>query len=366
MPLEPYLRGTAWWAKGRVEYNGAAISDYLRCSTGASSEQAAQQWCRDEEADRIRRFLLGDEKAERPLTFAGAVMLYEANPKTAALLLPIVDELGDALVKDVTPKMVRDLGPKLYPQDGTKTWIRHVVTPVRSVINNAHDLGKCAPIRIRGYSNDEALEQDKKRGSFGRTKYPPGSWEWLLQFRQHSTARVGALALTMYVTGARIGQAIAMHPAHHLDLPNCKICIPGAKGFPDRWLDIPPELVADLANLPVLYPRGCSREPENLRVFGYAQRWGPVKEWKKACKAAGIEYLPFHSAGRHGFGQEMNVRQKVDEKAAGAFGGWSDTALMKRTYTHAEDASTKVNKALGRGLKAAEKKTKLTLKRSVG
>jgi len=44
----------------------------------------------------------------------------------------------------------------------------------------------------------------------------------------------------------------------------------------------------------------------------------------------------------HGFGQEMNVRQSVDEKAAGKVGGWKDLALMKRTYTHAEDAGPKV------------------------
>jgi len=366
MPLEAYQRGRTWWARGRVEYNGSPISEYYRCSTGASTEAAAGQWCIDEETDRVRRFLLGDEAAEKPLTFAGAVLLYEANPKTAKLLLPIVDEIGGELVKNIKPKAVRDLGPKLYPADGTKTWTRHVITPVRSVINNAHDLGKCAPIRIKGYSAKETLEQDEKRGSTGRKHYAPGSWEWLLQFRQHATPRCAALALTMYVTGARIGQAIAMHPAHHLDLPNCRICIPGAKGFPDRWLDVPPELVADLANLPVLYPRGWERKPENLRVFGYGTRWGPVKEWKKACRAAGIEYLPFHSAGRHGFGQETIVRQRVDKKAAGAFGGWSDTALMERVYTHAEDASAKVNKALGRGLKAAEKKTRLKLKRSVG
>jgi integrase len=156
--------------------------------------------------------------------------------KTAALLLPIVDELGDALVKDITPKMVRDLGPKLYPSDGTKTWTRHVTTPVRSVINNAHDLGKCAPIRIKGYSAVESLEQDQKRGNTGRAKYEPGSWEWLLQFRQQATPRCAALALTMFVTGARIGQAIAMHPGDDLDLPNCRIRVPGAKGHAARWL----------------------------------------------------------------------------------------------------------------------------------
>jgi integrase len=367
MPLEIYLRGSTWWAKGRIEYNGKAITEYYRCSTGTSVEQAAWDWCTDEAALQIRRYLIGDEEAEGPLSFAGAVLLYNANPKTAEYLLPIVGVIGEQLVKNITPKMVRELGKQLYPNDGTVSWVRQVVTPVRSVINNAHDLGKCAPIKIKGYTKEEKLGQDKKRGSSGRQRYEPGSWEWLLKFCKHAERRVRALALTMFTTGARISQAITMHPKHHLDLQNCRICIPGAKGHDDRWLTIPTYLVVELANLPELFPRGWDRnDPENMRVFGYADRSSPRKEWNKAIKAAGIPFLPFHSAGRHGFGQEMNVRQPIDEKAAGEFGGWSDTGLMKRTYTHAEDTSEKVHKAFKKGLSAAERRTKIRLARSVG
>jgi len=366
MPLEIYRRGATWWAKGRVEYAGAPISEYLRCSTGTSSEQAAREWCRREEETRLRGFLLGDEKAERPLTFAAAVLLYDANAATAELLLPIIDRIGDLLVKEITPKSVRDLAKEMLPESGVHTWQRKVVTPIRAVINNAHDAGKCAPIRIKDYTREEKVAQDNARGKSGRKRYAPGSWEWLLQFRQHASPRCGALALTMFITGARISQAVAMHPSRHLDLPNCRICIPGAKGHADRWLDIPPELVADLANLPVRYPRGWEKKPENLRVFGYADRNGPRKEWENACKAAKIDYLSFHAAGRHGFGQEMNIRQPIDEKAAGEFGGWADTALMKRTYTHPENTSAKVHAAQRAGLEAAEKKTKLKLSRAIG
>ena len=359
MPLEPYKRGKTWWARGRVEYLGAPISDYYRCSTGASEEAGAWQWCRDEEERRVRRHLLGDEKA---LTFAEAVLLYNAGAADAGYLIPIVVKIGNMFVKDITPKMVRDLGADLYFDASTDTWIRQVVTPVRSVINNAHDLGKCPPIRIKGFSKEERVAQDKKRGKTSRVKRTPGSWEWLLQFRHHADRRHAALAMFMFMTGARISQAVAMHPGKHLDLQNGRACIPAAKGHDDRWIDIPPELVAELANLPPLYPRGTDRKPQNLRVFGFADRSSPRKGWAKACKAAGIELLPFHAAGRHGFGQEMNVRQGIDEKAAGDFGGWADTSLMRRTYTHAEQTTVKVHRAQRRGLRLAEKKTKLTLK----
>lgn len=358
MSLEIYRRGNTFWARGRITHQGQPLGQYVRCSTGASDEAGAWAWCREEEARRIRRFLVGEERA---LTFSEAVLLYTADAKTAAYLLPILDEIGDTPVVDITPKMVRELGGALYPDAGTATWTRQVVSPVRAVINNAHDLGRCPPIRVKGFSKAEKVAQDKARGNTGRTRYPPGSWEWLLQFRAHADRKVAALALFMFVTGARIGQATAMHPGQHLDLQNFKACVPGAKGQPDRWLRIPKELVVELANLPRLWPRGWKRTPKNLRLFGYADRTAPRKAWEAAIEKAGIEFIPFHSAGRHGFGQEMNVRQKLDEKAAGEWGGWSDTNLMKRTYTHAEGTEAKVHEAFYRGLEEAEKATGLSL-----
>lgn len=366
MPLEIYARGETWWARGRIELNGLPISDYYRRSTGASTEAGGAQWCADEENRVIRRFLLGDDAAEEPLTFAAATLLYDADAKTAEFLVPLVTEIGAKPVKEITAKMVRELGPKLMPDSATDTWIRHIVTPIRAVINNAHDdLGgdRCPAISVKGYSKEERVAQDKKRGKASRVKKQPGSWEWLLKFREHADRRCAALALTMFMTGARISQAIAMHPKQHLDLQNSRICIPGAKGHDDRWLDIPTELVVELANLPLLFPRGVERKPKNARVFGYADRSSPRKAWATACDKAKIPLLPFHAAGRHGFGQEMNVRQPIDDKAAGEFGGWDDTGLMRRTYTHAEGAAEKVHGAFRNGLAKAEAETGLTLKR---
>ena len=358
MPLECYQRGATWWVRGRIEHQGSPVTEYYRRSTGASDEQGARGWIREEEARRIRRHLLGDEAG---LTFADAVVLYDADARTAEYLLPILDRIGALLINQITPRFVRELGAALYPATGTATWTRQVISPIRAVINNAHDLGKCPPIRIKGYSRAEAVAQDKARGSTGRKRYPPGSWEWLLAFRQHASARHGALALLMFCTGARISQAVEMHPGQHLDLQNGKVCIPGAKGAPDRWLDIPTELVVELANLPRLWPRGWNRTPANLRVFGWSTRSGPRKGWETACKRAGIAFLPFHSAGRHGFGQEMNVRQGLDEKAAAQFGGWADTNLMRRTYTHAEGTTGKIHGAFYAGLRAAEAATGMQL-----
>jgi integrase len=358
MPLEPYRRGATWWAKGRVEYLGKPITDYYRCSTGATEEAGAWSWCTEEEERRIGEHLLG---ANKTLTFAEAVMIYPANAKTANYLIPVTGEWGSRLLSSIAPKDVRALAQKLYPDASTDTWTRQVITPVRAVINNFRDGDSGDLFHVKGFSKQDRLRQDKRRGKKSRVKKEPGSWEWLLKFRQHASQRHAALALTMFVTGARISQAIAINPTIHCRLDEGRICIPGAKGHDDRWLEIPAELVAELKALPVLYPRGAKRTDENRRLFGFADRSSPRKGWASACTKAKIPFIPFHAAGRHGFGQEMNVRQSVDEKAAGAFGGWSDTALMKRTYTHAEEVSGKVHDAFYRGLKEAEKKTGIKL-----
>jgi hypothetical protein len=137
MSLEPYRRGDVWWAKGRVEYNGRPITGYIRESTGASSEGGAKDWITERE-DRERRLHLIGEEA-RQLAFDDALILYDPTPEMAKALIPLQAELSGKLVRDITPAMVRDLGPKLYPDNCTDYWRRWVITPVRAVINNGHD-----------------------------------------------------------------------------------------------------------------------------------------------------------------------------------------------------------------------------------
>lgn len=358
--LEIYQRGSSWWVRGRVEYQGVPITDYYRRSIGPLGQSQARRWADEEEERQIRKHLFGEENS---LTFSEAILLYNADAKTAEYLTPLVPEIGKRYLSEISPQSILDLGPKLMPDASTDTWIRQIVTPVRSVMNNAHHLGKGPAISIKGYSNEERIRQDKRRGKKSRVKKQPGSWEWLLRFRQHAPQRHAALALFMFATGARISQAIEMHPDKHLKLDMNMACVPGAKGHDDRWLTLPKVVVDELKALPELYPRGWDKKDrDNLRVFGFADRSSPRKGWTKACDEAGIPVLGFHAAGSHGFGQEMNVRQRIDEKAAGAFGGWSDTNLMKRVYTHEEETAGKIHDAFQRGLEKAQEMTGLNLK----
>lgn len=365
MPLTPYQRGPTWWARGKIEYNGLPITGYLRESTGASSEAGAREWIAQRQAAEERRHHLGDDAfAEHEFTFGDAVMLYQANAEMAKHLIPLLGKLGPLPVRKITAKMIRDLGPALYPDNAVDSWRRAVIAPARAVINNAHALGRCPPIRIPAYTAAERIKQDKRRGKPSRVPKTPGSWDWLLAFREHAGRYHAALALFMFATGARVGQATAMTPKH-LNLDAGTATIPGAKGHDDRVVRLPPEVVAELRALPPKVPKDWERRPANLRVFGFASRTGPLQGWATACRRAGIDYLPPHSAGRHGFGQENRVRQGVDGQAIAAVGGWSDTTMIDRVYTHAEDSDAKILEAFRTGRVQAEKRTGLKLAKGV-
>jgi integrase len=252
MPLEPFKRGEIWWAKGRVELNGRPITEYIRESTRSSDESGARDWITQREEAERRRHFLGEEPDL--LTFADAVTLYTPTRDMAKYLIPILRQLGPKLLRDITPKMVRDLGPKLYPNNSTDTWRRWVIAPARAVINNALDDSDGRAFRISGYTREERIAQDRKRGKKSRVKKTPGSWEWLLKFRQHASQRHAALALFMFATGARVGQSTAMRP-ENLKLDEGKAIIPGAKGHDDRVISLAPELIEELRVLKPRYPR---------------------------------------------------------------------------------------------------------------
>ncbi len=341
MPLKPYERDGVFWARGRVELNGRPVTPYIRRSTGASSEAGARDWIRAEEERAIRRHLLG---AEAGLTFDEAIVLYQAKPDEAKYLLRILPHLIGRPVPSITPREVRELGPKLYPTCSTDTWRRQVIVPVSAVINNAHELGKGPPIRIKGYTTKERVEQDVRRGKVSRQPRQAGSVEWLRAFMAAADPYNAALAFFMFATGARIGQAVEVDPRRDLDLTGARVRLIAQKGHPEQWVAIPHQLVVMLANLPPKRPhdrKGDRRLPP--RVFGYASSTGMHATWRRICDAAGIPYLSPHEAGRHGFYTELRVRQGLDPVTVAKAGRWADHTLPERVYAHAIETASEAD-----------------------
>lgn len=326
MSLELYDRRGIWWFKGRIAELPAG--KYYRQSLGAprgTSEKDAARRLALFEADEIKRHYAGVEKS---LTFAEAVLKYPATPADAKFLKKILPEITDRSCAGLTPSEIRALGPTLYPKASTATWMRQVVTPVRAVINNAADLKLCPPIRIRPYSKNETVRQDRLRGKNSGQKKTPGSWEWLDAFAASPKAkpRLTALAILMFTTGARVSQCLEIDAARDLDLSAARIRLPAAKGHPAEWVTLTPEAVAALANMPI---------PAKGRLFRWEYRSAVYRPWRACCVAAGIEIIMPHAAGRHGFGTEWIVRQGGNPVAGAKAGRWSSPTIMLDTYAHA-------------------------------
>lgn len=333
MPLEYYRRGKTFWIRGRVELHGKPITEYYRCSSGASDEAGARDWTAAETDRQRRRHLVGDEAA---LTFGEAVLMYPVTPKSAKQLIPITKEIGHLPLSAITGQSLKDLGPAMKPNASTDTWWREIVTPARAVINHAHELKKAQYLRVRPYDKFERIAQDRRRGKQSRAERQPGSKEWIEAFCERADPYNAAMARFMFETAARIDQAVSLEPAH-LDLMNRRALLKAQKGHDTQWVTISHEMMIELANLPAKAPKnrktGDTYAP---RVFGYQSPTGYRKRWLTICKLAGIAPLSAHAAGRHGFFTELTVRQGVDPITAAKAGRWSDVTLPLRNYGHAE------------------------------
>lgn len=344
--LTKYRRGLVWWIKGRRPDS----DEYIRQSLGTPDEELAEAKVREIEAAARKRRILGPDapKPEDELTFGACVLLYDAPARDRRYLIPIVKKIGRERVREITPGAVRKLAKEMLPGAATDTWQRQVITPIRAVINNAHELGKCPPIRIKAFDRDERIRQDRARGRESRIPKSPGSWPWLRAFMAVATPRDAALAYFMFRHGARVSASIIMDRRSDMDLSAGRVRLPPTKGHDAIWVTLDPEEVVMIANLPLPY-RGEAR----FRVFGISGgRSGALyARWKAACQEAGIAYLSPHAAGRHGFATEMIVRQGVDAATA-AEGRWSSAAVMLGTYTHPEENEQKISAAFKAGRNA--------------
>lgn len=177
MPLKLKLRGNIWHFEGRIDE--IPNSKYYRQSTRKTEKKHAQTYLDWFKNNAIKAHF-GEVKSS--FTFSDAVLRYDANREMAKFLLRIMPYLEGMQVEEITPKMVKDLDKIIRPNSAAVTWKRQVIAPVSAVINNAHQLGLCPPITIKGYTEFEKQRQDKLRGKQSGIPKTPGDWEWILEF----------------------------------------------------------------------------------------------------------------------------------------------------------------------------------------
>lgn len=255
------------------------------------------------------------------LTFPEAVMIYTAAGKQTDYLVPLVKHFGDRKVVTMTAGEVREAAKTLYPTGSPATWNRNGIVPARAVINHCAELGKCPHIKVKLFKESPPAKRAVNEA-------------WVKAFIAHAeNPRIAALEYLMWTTAARISQALSLSWENDVLLNEALIKVPAAKGFPERWAHLTPQMVAMLANLP---------GEKTGRVFGYVHRWSVYKPWRATCEAAGIPYVPPHQSGRHSFFTETIARNKVDPTTAAKLGGSKSPHLLFKTYVHTEEDTRSV------------------------
>ena len=301
MPLKLYRRGKIW------HYRGTVAGQLLRGSTKTASKETAQRIAASIEG----RAWKGHLDPQTDLTFADAAMLYRNAEKSDRFLRRIEDHWRNTPVKDMTPGAIRSAAIALYPNAGPATRNRQAIVPTQAVINHAAAHEKCRHIRVVRFETKRKAKE-------------PATWEWVQAFMSATTKpNLAALCCFMYLTGARISQALAVE-WNDIDWKSGKVLIRATqKGDDDRRAHMPSELIAALANI---------HGDRSGAVFGFRSRGNCRTQWSGTIRRAGIKYLSYHAC-RHGFATGL-LDQGVSPITVAKRGGWKSAQHVFETYGH--------------------------------
>jgi integrase len=304
MPLKLFLRNGAW------HYRGTIAGRRLRGSTKIPKEHkdiAARAVAKIE----AREWQCSIDGPQTVLTFAQAAMMYRAAGKSPRFLDRAEDYFKETLVRDIKAGTIRQMAIELYPKCSGASRNRQGIVPVQAVINHAAESELCQPIRVSRFKVETKVKE-------------PATWDWIKSFQAHASPAIGALAVFMFLTGARVGEAIELQ-WDEVDLVDRReALIRQSKIGVERKAHLPEPLVVALANVPKVVGRG---------VFVYQHPDDIVRAWRAAHKAAGIKRLTPHSC-RHGFATGL-LRAGVDVVTVAKLGGWKTAAQVLKTYGHA-------------------------------
>lgn len=320
MPNDIKQRGKIWYFNFSV--NGRRHRD----STNSTDKKTAQRIAAKAKDAAWGNYTDGEAAH---VTMAQAIDAYLNAEKSDRFLLPILDYWKDTPVRKITVGAIKQSAIDLLPNAKAATRNRNVVTPTLAVLNHASSFNWClAPNGPK--AKHKATDPKKKT---------PATLVWILAFadqaRKDGLPHLAALAIFMFGTGARRGEACELIWSD-IDLQNAEATINQTKTDAVRISNLPPDVVAAIANIP-------SNHKQDEPVFGYASGESVGQVWGNVCERARIEKLTPHCC-RHGFAT-MLLRLGYDVATVAMLGGWKDAVTVLKHYAHPIDDPT-LNNAL--------------------
>ena len=308
MPLTLFKRGKIY------HYRGTVAGRRLRGSTGTAKKAAAERFISDLEDKQWKGHFDGPGAV---LTFSQAAMVYRNAQKPTRFLDAVEDYWRDTLVSEIKSGHVQKAAIALYPKASAATRNRHVIVPTQAVINFAADMEMCAHLKV-------------KRFPVVSKKKTPATWEWVQAFMAHANPHLAALCCFMFMTGARVGEAVEVL-WEDVDLNAATVLIRETKIGSERVAHMPPPLVVAIANIE------GEREAKG-KVFKYSSRDTVKPQWNKVLRRGAMKEqkpLTFHSC-RHGFATTL-LHKGVDPITVAKLGGWKSPQHVFQTYGHAKE-----------------------------
>lgn len=313
MPLVLYKR-----KGGKIyHYRGTIQGERLRGSTGTAKKAVAERFINELENQHWKGNFDGPQAI---LRFSDASELYRKAQKSNRFLEAMEDYWRDTLVKEITSGTVRQAALELYPTSTGATRNRHVIVPTQAVINHAASLELCPNLKVKRFPEEYKVKT-------------PVDWAWVQDFMAVANPHIAALCCFMFLTGARITEAINLKWGD-VDLSRRRAIIRQTKIAKERNAHLPPALVAAIANIQ------SNRNPDD-KVFKYSTRSTAEPQWEKVCKRAKIPYRSFHCC-RHGFATAL-LHKGIDPITVAKLGGWASPQHVFDTYGHAMSDDTLAN-----------------------
>jgi len=251
-------------------------------------------------------------------------MLYRQADRSTRFLEPIEDYWKDTPVKQINAGAVRQSAIVLHPKTSGATRNRQVIVPTQAIINHAAGMDLCHHLKVERFNVSTKSKE-------------PVTWDWVQKFMAVASPHLGALACFMFLTGARISEALDLRWGD-VSLTERRALIRQTKIGAERRPPLPQALVEAIANIP-------SNRETSAKVFQYSSRDTAKPLWRAAIKRAKIKPLSYHAC-RHGFATAM-LHAGVDPITVAKLGGWKDAKHVFTTYGHAMSDETLADRISG-------------------
>jgi integrase len=315
MPLRLIRRGRSphYYLRGTVR--GIHIFE----TTRTHDQKAAEAIRIRRESELLDRSVYGPAAT---VTFAEASVSYiEAGGETRFLgtydeeigaWSLLIGYFGNTVVGKIRQAEVDTAAVALYPIAMAATRKRQVYIPMSAVLRHSARKGWCT------------------MPTFQHPKVKPPVTKWstperLGQLLPHCTPKLRRLVLFLTYTGARISEALRISWEDEVALDRRTVILRRTKNGKPRTVHLPDPLLAEL--------EAVELEERHGKLFGWAARKAVYGPLKRACKKAGVEYLPPHQQGRHTYATWMRTYAGLDLIGLKEAGGWESLSSVER-YAH--------------------------------